>query len=113
MADLLNVNYGVVRGKEIAMIFQDALSALNPVFTVGYQIAEMFRVHRRHVQAATRQARAIELLDQVGIPAARQRVNDYPHQFSGGMRQRIDDRHGAGAATPTCSSPTSRPPRST
>ncbi|MFD1939140.1 MULTISPECIES: ABC transporter ATP-binding protein [Nonomuraea] len=77
-----------VRGERIAMIFQDALSALNPVFTVGWQISEMFRVHRgMSKRDATK--KAVELMDRVRIPAARQRVNDYPHQFSGGMRQRI------------------------
>jgi oligopeptide transport system ATP-binding protein len=77
-----------VRGEGISMIFQDALSALNPVFTVGYQIGEMFRAHRG---ATRRQARAhaVELLERVRIPAAAQRVDDYPHQFSGGMRQRV------------------------
>ncbi|MGP3959327.1 ABC transporter ATP-binding protein [Nonomuraea sp. 3N208] len=77
-----------VRGQRIAMIFQDALSALNPVFTVGWQISEMFRVHRG-MSKSDSMRRAIELMDRVRIPAARQRVNDYPHQFSGGMRQRI------------------------
>ncbi|GAB2492631.1 ABC transporter ATP-binding protein [Streptosporangium sandarakinum] len=77
-----------VRGQRISMIFQDALSALNPVFTVGWQISEMFRVHRGMSRRdATK--KAVELMDRVRIPAARQRVNDYPHQFSGGMRQRI------------------------
>ncbi|WP_031521344.1 ABC transporter ATP-binding protein [Streptomyces sp. NRRL F-5123] len=77
-----------IRGRKIAMIFQDALSSLNPVLSVGYQLGEMFRVH----QGASRKeakARAIELMDKVRIPAARERVGDYPHQFSGGMRQRI------------------------
>ncbi|MQA61367.1 MAG: ATP-binding cassette domain-containing protein [Actinophytocola sp.] len=77
-----------IRGESIAMIFQDALSALNPVFSVGWQIGEMFRKHRG---ASRREAKkkAIELMDRVGIPAARKRLGDYPHQFSGGMRQRI------------------------
>lgn len=76
------------RGRHISMIFQDALSSLNPVFTVGYQIGEMFRVHQG-MSRKDAKSRAIELMDQVRIPAAKQRVNDYPHQFSGGMRQRI------------------------
>ena len=77
-----------VRGEKIAMIFQDALSALNPVYNVGFQIAEMFRTHRGMSRADGR-TRAIELMDRVRIPAAKQRVDDYPHEFSGGMRQRI------------------------
>lgn len=77
-----------VRANHIAMIFQDALSALNPVFTVGFQLAEMFRKHRG-MSRRDAKARAIELLDQVRIPGARDRINDYPHQFSGGMRQRV------------------------
>ncbi|WP_026875055.1 ABC transporter ATP-binding protein [Jiangella gansuensis] len=76
------------RGRSISMIFQDALSALNPVFPVGWQIAEMFRVHEGLSKRDARK-RAIDLMDQVRIPAAKDRVNDYPHQFSGGMRQRI------------------------
>ncbi len=77
-----------VRANKIAMIFQDALSSLNPVFTVGWQLAELFRIH----QGADRKqakAKAVEMLDLVGIPAAKNRVNDFPHQFSGGMRQRV------------------------
>ncbi len=77
-----------IRGREISMIFQDALTALNPVFTVGFQIGEMFRVHRGLSKAESKQ-KAIELMDRVRIPSARERVNDYPHQFSGGMRQRV------------------------
>jgi len=77
-----------VRANRIAMIFQDALSALNPVFTVGFQLGELFRKHRGMSRADAKK-RSIDLLDLVRIPAAAQRVNDYPHQFSGGMRQRV------------------------
>ncbi len=76
-----------IRGEGIAMIFQDALSALNPVFTVGFQIAEQFRI-RRGLSRADAKKRAIEMLDQVKIPNAKGRFSNYPHQFSGGMRQR-------------------------
>src|SRR5256714_6429951 len=71
-----------VRGREIAMVFQDALSALNPVFTVGWQIAETLRV-REGLSRRDALARAVELMDLVRIPAARDRLHDYPHQFSG------------------------------
>jgi oligopeptide/dipeptide ABC transporter ATP-binding protein len=76
-----------VRGNEIAMIFQDPMTSLNPVYTVGDQIVEAIRTHEG---ANKREAknRAVELLRQVGIPNSRERVDDYPHQFSGGMRQR-------------------------
>ncbi|MCX6465599.1 MAG: ABC transporter ATP-binding protein [Pseudonocardiales bacterium] len=77
-----------VRGAQISMVFQDALSALNPVFTVGSQIAEMFRVHRGTSKKEALE-KAAELMDRVRIPGARSRVKDYPHQFSGGMRQRV------------------------
>lgn len=77
-----------IRGAEMAMIFQDALSALNPVLTVGDQLAEMFTVHRGMSRKDAR-AKAVEMMDRVRIPAARERVRQYPHQFSGGMRQRI------------------------
>jgi peptide/nickel transport system ATP-binding protein len=77
-----------VRGKEIAMIFQDPMTSLNPVYTVGWQIEEQLN---EHFQLEKREARrrAIELLAQVGIPKPEQRIGDYPHQFSGGMRQRV------------------------
>ncbi|MGW3110171.1 ABC transporter ATP-binding protein [Streptomyces sp. NPDC001091] len=77
-----------VRGAGMAMIFQDALSALNPVLSVGDQLGEMFTVHRGMSRKDARK-RAVELMDRVRIPGAAQRVRDYPHQFSGGMRQRI------------------------
>ncbi len=77
-----------IRGPEISMIFQDALSSLNPVFPVGWQIAEMFRTHRGMNKSDSLE-RAVRLMERVQIPAAKQRVKSFPHQFSGGMRQRI------------------------
>ncbi|WP_026270225.1 ABC transporter ATP-binding protein [Salinispora arenicola] len=77
-----------VRGTEIAMIFQDALSALNPTFPVGWQIGETLR-QRAGMSRGDARRRAIELMDLVKIPAAANRLGDYPHQFSGGMRQRV------------------------
>jgi oligopeptide/dipeptide ABC transporter ATP-binding protein len=77
-----------VRGREISMIFQEPTSSLNPVFTCGEQIVETLMVHERLTRRTAR-ARAIEMLELVGIPAAGQRVDDYPHQLSGGMRQRV------------------------
>ena len=77
-----------IRGPGISMIFQDALTALNPVYPVGWQIAEMFRVHRGDSKNVATE-KAIALMERVHIPSARERVRDYPHQFSGGMRQRV------------------------
>jgi peptide/nickel transport system ATP-binding protein len=76
-----------IRGAEIGMIFQDPLSSLHPLYRVGWQIAEMIRAHES-VSKQEARARAIELLGLVGIPSPQQRVDDFPHQFSGGMRQR-------------------------
>jgi oligopeptide/dipeptide ABC transporter ATP-binding protein len=77
-----------IRGKEIAMIFQEPMSALNPVFRIGEQIGETLRVHEGLGRAAA-QARALELLERVGIGNARQRLGQFPHELSGGMRQRV------------------------
>ncbi|MEO0999707.1 MAG: ABC transporter ATP-binding protein, partial [Pseudomonadota bacterium] len=77
-----------VRGGEIGFVFQDPMTSLNPVFTVGYQIVEPLRVHLGMTKRQAR-ARAAELLELVGIPRAADRLDDYPHQFSGGMRQRV------------------------
>ncbi len=77
-----------LRGNRIAMIFQEPMTSLNPVYSVGAQIGETLRIHRGLSRRAAR-ARSIELLDAVGIPAPASRVDDYPHQLSGGMRQRV------------------------
>ena len=77
-----------LRGPEISMVFQDALSSLNPVFPVGWQIGEMFRKHRG-MNRADSLSEAVRLMERVQIPGAKQRVKAFPHQFSGGMRQRI------------------------
>ncbi len=77
-----------VRGNEISMVFQEPQTSLNPVLTVGYQITETLRAHRKVSRRAAR-ARAVELLERVGIPDASARVKAYPHQLSGGMRQRV------------------------
>jgi oligopeptide/dipeptide ABC transporter ATP-binding protein len=77
-----------VRGNRIGMVFQDPMTSLNPVLTIGRQVTESMQLHRGLDDAAARR-RAVELLDRVGIPAAERRLDDYPHQLSGGMRQRV------------------------
>ncbi|MGZ5417004.1 MAG: ABC transporter ATP-binding protein [Nocardioides sp.] len=84
---LSNNDMKQIRGDDVAMIFQDPLTALHPFYSIGNQIAEGYRAHN-DVSKSQARAKAIEMLDRVGIPQARSRVDDYPHQFSGGMRQR-------------------------
>ena len=77
-----------LRGAEIGMVFQDPLTSLNPLYTIGRQLTETIRTHSDLSERAAR-SRAVELLNEVGIPAAERRIDQYPHQFSGGMRQRV------------------------
>ena len=88
LLDLPEREMRTIRGGKIGMIFQDPMTCLNPTMTVGNQIAEGLRIHLE-VSKDEGQRRAIALLEQVGIPAAAERINSYPHQFSGGMRQRV------------------------
>jgi peptide/nickel transport system ATP-binding protein len=78
-----------IRGAQIAMVFQDPLSSLDPVYRVGDQIVEQIRVHDKDISKAAAMERAAELMDRVGIPRASDRLRSYPHEFSGGMRQRV------------------------
>ncbi|HEV8034485.1 ABC transporter ATP-binding protein, partial [Yoonia sp.] len=77
-----------IRGKRIGMVFQDPLTSLNPLYTVAQQLSETIRTHADISESEARK-KAIALLDRVGIPAAARRIDDYPHHFSGGMRQRV------------------------
>ncbi|MEJ1158467.1 ABC transporter ATP-binding protein [Prosthecomicrobium sp. N25] len=88
LARVSNRGYRRIRGREIAMIFQEPMTSLNPLMTVGEQIAEMILLHEPIGRAAVR-ARVVELLERVEIPAAATRLDDHPHQMSGGMRQRV------------------------
>jgi peptide/nickel transport system ATP-binding protein len=87
LVTLSDAQLRAIRGNEIAMIFQDPLSSLHPLFRVGNQLVEAIRAHRKVSKASARE-RAVELLGLVGIPDPRRRVDEYPHEFSGGMRQR-------------------------
>ena len=78
-----------MRGREIGAVFQDPLTSLNPLYTVGRQLVETIRTHLPMTRGGGARARAIGLLEEVGIPAAARRIDHYPHQFSGGMRQRV------------------------
>ena len=92
--DVLKMDEGEleeVRGNEMSMIFQDPMTSLNPVYTIGAQISEAIQVHDR-ADKKTARRRSIDLLKQVGIPNADSRVDNYPHEFSGGMRQRASRR---------------------
>ncbi|BEU22970.1 MULTISPECIES: ABC transporter ATP-binding protein [Paraburkholderia] len=89
--DLLNATpkqRRTIIGKDVAMVFQDALTSLNPSYTVGYQIKEVLKLHEG-LRGDALHKRALELLDQVGIPDAKNRINTFPHQMSGGMNQRV------------------------
>ena len=89
--DLLTLSWPeirAVRGREISMIFQEPMTSLNPVFTIGMQVMEIILTHERCTKDAAR-ARAIEMLTAVGIPDAASRIDQYPHALSGGMRQRV------------------------
>ena len=77
-----------IRGEKISMIFQEPMTALNPVFTVGRQIMESILIHQKKTKKEARE-QAIDMLRLVGIPAPEKRIDDYPHQMSGGMRQRV------------------------
>ncbi len=90
--ELLNASNATVRnihGDRIAMVYQDAITSLNPGLTIGYQIGELIRVHRPGTTRRDAKAKAIALMERVGIHSASERVNSYPHEFSGGMNQRI------------------------
>jgi peptide/nickel transport system ATP-binding protein len=89
LLDLTSAEMRQIRGRRIAMIFQEPMTSLNPVFTVGDQITEAMRAHDRSASAQALRARAVAALDRVRIPAPERRYDEYPHQMSGGMRQRV------------------------
>ncbi len=84
-----NADLRKIRGNDIAMIFQDPISSLNPVYRVGWQIVEQIRTHNPQISKADATTQAVELMERVGVPRAAERLRSYPHEFSGGMRQRV------------------------
>ena len=78
-----------VRGKDVAMIFQEPMTSLNPLYTIGNQLSEAIRIHNKSWSKKQITARVVEIIKLVGLPRAEQLINDYPHQLSGGMRQRV------------------------
>ncbi|MDQ3654398.1 MAG: ABC transporter ATP-binding protein, partial [Chloroflexota bacterium] len=82
-------SFSSIRGKGVAMIFQDPMTSLDPVYKIGFQISETLRVHDESISKKDARDRGIELLRLVGIPNAEDRIDQYPHEFSGGMRQRV------------------------
>ena len=99
-------------GTEMAMVFQDPMTSLNPVMKIGQQITEGLRYHL-DVPKDEAKEQALQLLESVGIPDPKRRIGQYPHELSGRHAPARHDRHRARPAVPSCSSPTSRPPRST
>jgi peptide/nickel transport system ATP-binding protein len=89
LIDATDAQLRKVRGAGIAMVFQDPMSSLDPVYRIGTQIVEQIRVHEKQVSKAQALDRAVELMERVGIPRAKERLRSYPHEFSGGMRQRV------------------------
>ena len=89
LVGMSDAEYRELRGREVAMVFQDPMTSLNPVMRVGDQVAEAIRVHRRELDVHAADARAVELLASVGFPQPRARKRDYPHELSGGLRQRV------------------------
>jgi oligopeptide transport system ATP-binding protein len=87
--DLSEKELRAIRGDKISMIFQDPMTSLNPFLRISTQMIETIRLHNKHISKAEAREKSIKLLEDVGIPAARERVDSYPHQFSGGMRQRV------------------------
>ncbi len=88
LVKLSNKDMNKIRGKEISMIFQEPMTSLNPVFTIGHQIYESLKYHQ-HMDKKEGYQKALEMLKMVGIPDSEKVINDYPHQLSGGMRQRV------------------------